>query len=161
MTNGYSRPTEASDLKWVAQWMRTEDVAEVKAYSGSTPHRALMDAFLYPGATTRTICLPNGLPCGMYGVCPLPQYKRVGAIWMLAATNIKNIHRQFLRESRTAIDEIAQDYDLVFNFTDARNEVHHRWIKWAGFTFIKEHEKFGVEQRPFFEFVRIVEKQNV
>jgi hypothetical protein len=33
--------------------------------------------------------------------------------------------------------------------------VHIRWLKWMGCTFIKRHSTYGVEQRPFLEFVRL------
>ncbi|WP_217363646.1 hypothetical protein, partial [Marinobacterium sp. xm-v-242] len=78
-----------------------------------------------------------------------------------ASNDIKAVHRQFLRESREQIKRLCEGYRLVFNFTDARNHVHHRWIKWSGFSIIKKHENFGVEQRPFLEFTRIVETQDV
>ena len=160
MTKGYVGIATHADIPIIAGDLREADVAEVKAFSGKSPEDALRTGLDYPGSVTRTICLGNGLPVGMYGVCPTG-VPRVGIVWMLAANRISTIHRQFLRESRERIAEIAQGYDLIFNFTDARNSVHHRWIKWAGFSIIKRHEIFGTEQRPFLEFARIVEKRNV
>ena len=160
MTVGYARPSRWEDVPIVAKDMRQADMAEVKAYSGRTPSAALYSALKYPNSTNMTICLGNGLTVGMYGVCPI-QEPGVGVVLMLASENIKAIHRQFLKEIREAIQKLCDGYRLVFNFTDARNHVHHRWIKWAGFTIIKRHENFGVEQRPFLEFTRIVERHNV
>lgn len=155
---GYVRPANFSDVPIIAHDMRQADVAEVKASSGYQPEEALKTGLTYPGGVTKTICLPNGVPAGMYGVVP-SSVPRVGVVWMLAANNIEKVHRQFLRESRDKIEDLCQEYDLVFNFTDARNSVHHRWIKWAGFTIISKHESFGSGNLPFLEFVRIVEKQ--
>jgi len=154
---GYVRPANYADIPHVAFNMRDADVAEVKAYSGSTPEEALTNGLKYTGGVTKTICLSNGVPVGMYGVVPTDQ-PRVGVVWMLATKEIKQIHRQFLKESRGAIRDLTKGYDLVFNFTDARNTTHHRWIKWAGFTILKKHLNFGKEQRPFLEFTRIVEQ---
>lgn len=160
MTQGYVRTARWEDVPILADNMREADVAEVKAYSGRTPREALYSALNYPQATNRTICLGNGLPVGMFGVCPTHE-PGVGIVWMLTSNDIKAVHRQFLRESREQIKRLCEGYRLVFNFTDARNHVHHRWIKWSGFSIIKKHENFGVEQRPFLEFTRIVETQDV
>lgn len=154
---GYVRTANHADVPIIANDMREADVAEVRAYSGSNPEEALRNGLQYTGGVTKTICLPNGVPVGMYGVVPTDQ-PRVGVVWMLASNGIAGMQRRFLRESRARIAEITTGYDLVFNFTDARNSVHHRWIKWAGFSIIKKHQSFGAEQRPFLEFARIVEK---
>jgi hypothetical protein len=159
-TKGYARTAHYADIPIIAKDMRDADVAEVAAFSGSTPEEALSKGLSYQGGITKTICLPNGVPVGMFGVVPAGN-PRVGVVWMLAANGIKHVQRQFLRESRGAISDLIRDYDLVLNFTDARNTVHHRWIKWSGFTIIKKHENFGKAKLPFLEFTRIVEKQYV
>jgi len=159
MNKGYVSTATHADLPIIAHDMREADVAEVKASSGKTPEEALRAGLNYPGAITKSIRLPNGMPVGMYGVCP-SQHEGVGIVWMLASNAIEPLYRQFLRESRQRIMEISQDYHLITNFTDARNSVHHRWIKWAGFTILNTRD-FGIEQRPFHEFALIVEKQNV
>lgn len=156
MTKGYVRDANHADVDIIASDMRDADVAEVKAYSGDTPEDALKKGLNQPGSITKAICLPNDVPVGMYGVVPTDE-PRVGVIWMLAANQLEQLHRQFLRESRGYIEDLCQGFDLVFNFTDARNTVHHRWIKWAGFTIINRREEFGEAQIPFLEFARIVE----
>jgi len=162
MTQGYVRDSISTDVKFISDTMREADVAEVKAFSGSTPEEALSNGIESReyGGICKTICLSNDVPVGMFGVVPTDE-PGVGIVWMLASDHIKPLHRTFLRECRKEIDKLCQGYKLVFNFTDARNHVHHRWIKWSGFTIIKKHEAVGVEERPFLEFVRIVEKHNV
>lgn len=162
MTEGYVRNSIITDVKFISDTMREADVAEVKAFSGSTPEEALsngLESRSY-GGICKTICLGNGVPVGMYGVVPSDE-PGVGIVWMLASKHIKQLHRELVKQSRPRIDELCQGYRLVFNFTDARNHVHHRWIKWSGFTILKKHEAIGVEERPFLEFARIVEKHNV
>lgn len=162
MNIGYVRNSTHADIGQISNTMRIADVAEIKAFSGSTPEEALRSGMYHQnnGGRCITICLPNGLPVGMYGVVPSGEPK-VGIVWMLASDNIQPLYRQFLRESAKGIQDLCKEYSLIFNYTDARNEVHHRWIKWAGFTVIKRHEEFGVEKRPFLEFVRIMETSNV
>lgn len=158
MTKGYTRPARSEDVQVVAADARPADVAEVRSSSGQTIEEALTQGLL--SGRCMTICLSDGTPVGMYGVAPCYD-PRLGAAWMLAANSIAPLYRQFLRESRSKIDELSEGYDILFNFTDARNTVHHRWINWAGFTIIKRHENYGVDRTAFLEFCKIKEGNHV
>ena len=162
LMKGYVREATHADIQLVAQDMRDADVAEVMASSGWTSEQALINGLQTreTGGIIKTICLPNDLPVGMFGVVPVGT-PEVGAIWMLASNGLQAIHRQFARQCRSEIDQIAEGYRLIFNFTDARNSLHHRWLQWSGFTIIKRHERYGHEQRPFLEFVKVTEKHDV
>lgn len=153
MTNGYVRYASEDDIQVLAENMRKEDIAEIKAASGQTPEAALT-AGLRAG-TTKVACLPSGTPVVIFGIAPVAP--RVGAAWLLAADDMKLIQGFFLRECRNELAKLSVDYDLLFNYADARNTVHHRWIKWMGFTIIKKHETHGHEGRPFLEFVKLTE----
>lgn len=153
MTKGYVREATMADIEILAVNLREADVAEIKASSGSDPRGALMRGITT--GVTRVACLPNGIPAAIFGVVPMGQ--DTGAIWMVATKQFKKLHRQFLRECREELEDISAPYRLIFNYTDARNTVHHRWIKWMGFTIIKKHEQFGHEGRAFLEFVKITE----
>lgn len=161
MTKGYVRRAEFSDVKPIADDMRPADVAEVYASAKETPEGALNRGLLAAalGGRANTICLPDGTPVGMFGVSKVRP--GAGLVWMLASNGIHEIQRQFLRESRDHIAELGKGYRVLFNFTDARNTVHHRWIKWAGFTIIKRYEMWGDTKSPFLEFCRITEPANV
>lgn len=157
MTHGYTRPARQEDIPVLAATLREADVSEIKASSGLTPGEAL-----YRGmekGPAYVACLPNGTPVCIYGIVPMST--QVGGIWMVASKQFHLVHRQFLRECKGVLEEITRDYRMVFNFTDARNHVHHRWIKWMGFTIIKRHESYGHEGRPFLEFVKITENNHV
>jgi hypothetical protein len=155
---GFVRKSVWADVATVAASMRDADVAEIKASTGSTPEEALYRGLLHTafGGRTMTICLPDGTPTAMFGVAPSGQAD-VGYIWLLATNDLKKVQTQFIRECRRYIVEISQGYRVVFNFTDARNTLHHRWLKWTGFTFIKRHENYGVGGKPFLEFCQITE----
>lgn len=154
---GYVRNVREGDLEFLSNNLRAADVAEIKAMSGHGPYKALVDGWV--AGKTKVICLEDGTPCGIFGV--VPYSFRFGIIWMVATERLKEISKQFIRECQREIREIGKGYDLLFNYTDCRNTVHHRWLKWCGFTFIKRHEDMGVEKRPFYEFVRIMEQANV
>ena len=162
MNQGYARPAVWSDIAPIAATMRPNDISEVQAASGSTPEGALTEGLLTTlfGGKALTICLPDGTPVGMMGVTHSGQAD-VGVIWMLASEGLATIQRQFIRESRKYIDEITRGYRVVFNYSDARNELHHRWLQWTGFTIINRHEEWGRERRPFLEFCKITETSYV
>ena len=149
----YVRDTLEEDLAHLAENLRDEDVAELKAQSGLEPHMALKFA-LVMSRYIKTICDPSGTPIGIYGVTDTSM-KGLGSIWMMATPDLLKHQRQFLRECREGISEISQGSTCVFNYTDARNKVHHKWLKWCGFTFINEHKNFGKDKETFYEFVKI------
>lgn len=151
----YTRDTLYEDIRTLAENLRSEDVAEIKAASGLTPEVALeMGRVL--SRRCKTICKADGTPVGIYGVSDT-HIRGLGSIWLLATPDLLTIQRQFLRGCREGISEVSQGYTAVFNYTDARNTVHHRWLKWCGFTFIQEHKHFGKNNETFYEFVKITE----
>ena len=151
MTEGYVRTARLEDVPSLAANLREADIAEIRASSGSKPEDALRVGVRR--GVAKVACLPDGTPAAIFGVVPMPHQS--GAIWMVATNQFKSVQRQFLRECQGELEKIGADYRLLFNFTDARNHVHHRWIKWMGFTIIRRHETFGHEGRSFLEFCKI------
>ncbi|WMM95745.1 hypothetical protein CRP403_gp31 [Roseobacter phage CRP-403] len=151
--NGYVRDTLEEDISHLADNLRDEDVAELYAQTGLKPYMALYFA-LVMSRRMKTMLDPSGTPIGVYGVNDT-HIKGLGSIWMMATPDLLKHQRQFLRECRTGISEISQGYKCVFNYTDARNTVHHKWLKWCGFTFINEHKNFGKDNETFYEFAKI------
>ena len=156
---GFVRDTVQEDLNFLADNLRVEDRNEVIAASGLNPRVALQLGFR-TSKRLKTICLTDGTPVSIYGVADT-NIKGLGSIWLLATPSIMKAQTSFLRGCRDALEEISEGYDAVFNYTDARNTVHHRWLKWCGFVFIAEHKKHGVGQVPFLEFVKIIGARNV
>ena len=78
--------------------------------------------------------------------------------WMLGRDEmLTDVHDkwEFLRQSRIHLANLHAMYPVLFNFVDARNTVHLRWLRWMGFTFISRNDNYGPEKRTFYEFVRI------
>ena len=150
----YIRKTLEKDLGHLEKNLRDADVAELDAQSGLEPRTALRTVLML-SRRCMTVCGPDGTPIGIYGVNDT-RLSGLGCIWMMATPDLLKHQRQFLRECREGILEVSRGYSCVFNYTDARNTVHHRWLKWCGFTFIKEHENYGKNGEPFYEFVKII-----
>lgn len=152
---GYTRPCRVNDIPVLADTMRPEDVAEVRAQSGSTPREALLFCF-FKSKPCMTMVGRRGNVVGMWGVVPFDDMS--GRIWMLGAQAMlddASDKRTFLRQSKLILEELHAVYPVLFNHVDARNKVHIKWLQWMGFTFIQEHPNYGAEGRPFFEFCRM------
>lgn len=152
---GYTRPSTAQDVQLVADTMRQEDVAEVLAQSGFTPLQALMHCILH-SKPCHSMISRHGHVMGMWGVVPVNEMS--GRIWMLGTQGMvddRQDRRQFLREARRILPQLHARYPVLFNHVDARNQIHIRWLRWMGFTFIQEHPNYGPEGRLFFEFCRM------
>jgi hypothetical protein len=150
----YVRNLTRADIDHLAENLRSNDVAELDAQSGLTPRKALEMALVF-AKECRVISDDNDVPIGVYGVSDT-NIKGLGSIWMMATPDLLKHQRQFLRECREGISDISQGYSCVFNYTDARNTVHHKWLKWCGFTFINKREEFGRNGETFYEFVKIL-----
>ena len=88
------------------------------------------------------------------GLNPYQALSEDGAIWLLATPDIKRIRFSFLRESRKVVNLLNHKYKVLWNFVDCRNELHLRWLKWCGFTFLRKLN-YGVNQKPFYEFIKL------
>jgi hypothetical protein len=135
--------------------MREEDVAEVKAQSGQSPREAMLYCFMLSKPCMAMVGR-KGNVVGVWGV--VPQGRMAGRIWMLGCQSMLDDNgdrRTFLKESKLQLAKLHEQYPVLFNVVDARNEVHVRWLRYMGFTFIRKHPNWGPEGRLFYEFVRI------
>ena len=151
----FHRPSILQDVVDVSENMRPEDAAELYAVSGDSPKGGLLYCYL-ASKPCMTMVSRHGYVMGMYGV--IPEREGVGRIWMLGRnemTTDKLDRITFLRQAKIELNKLHDQYKLLFNQIDARNQIHIDWIRWMGFTIIKRHSHWGLEGRPFYEFVRI------
>lgn len=143
----FTRGLAKGDLQYLAENMRKEDADEVKASSGLQPLPALQASILF-SSQVWIGDEGDGTPFVIWGV------NKQGVIWMLGTESIAKYAIPFLRNSKSLLKEAHKHSPILFNKSDCRNEVHHKWLRWMGFKFINK-SNHGVEQRPFYEFVRI------
>lgn len=151
---GHIREVRDGDIEYVAERLRDADLREVQAASGLEPHVALRYSYELSGLAC-TIVGDQGHPVALFGVSPIDDV--TGCVWLLSSDELTKgkLGRQFVRECRSHFDRLNDYRPLLTNFVDERNTVHIRWLKWAGCHFIQRCEKYGVEHRPFLEFVRV------
>jgi hypothetical protein len=146
----YARAACAADVPYLVEHLRPQDHAECEA--GGTSALAALTFGLVASRPCLTLLTPDtGAPAAMLGVTS-SHYDIAGKIWLLGTPAIERFPKTFLRNSREALAMLYGDYSLLYNYTDCRNGVHHRWLKWLGFKFLRR-----VELTPdnyFYEFVR-------
>ena len=146
------RQSTQDDVEYLCDNLRPEDREEVLASHGST-REALQVGFDESEECWTITVKDTGEIAGIYG---LARYDDDMAVpWLLTTPAMKKVWLPFLRGSRKWVEEANQKYPLLTNAVDADYTVAINWLRFVGFTFIKKHEKWGVGNKPFLEFVRI------
>lgn len=150
---GYVRAYEPLDSDELEPVLREADRREIQAAFGVTLTscaRRIQDTGILC-----TICADNDEVVGLFGAVPTCDLS--AAVWLVGSDALTKppLRRQFLVEGKHYLDALHRYRPLLWNYVDERNHLHIRWLEWMGFTFINRHPEYGVEKRPFLEFVRL------
>ena len=148
---GYLRKANIADLNHVCKHMRDMDRLEAIYQTGNEPEDALRLSYL-AGQQVLAIAGDNDQPMGLCGVIS------DGCIWMICTDELfsnKKYRIQLIRKGRKWVDKLLQSYKVLYNFVYAENHTAIKWLKALGFTFVNYYEKYGDQEKPFYEFVRI------
>ena len=148
---GYLRKANIADLNHVCKHMRDMDRLEAVYQTGKEPEDALRLSYL-SGQQVLAIAGDNDQPMGLCGVIS------DGCIWMICTDELfsnKKYRIQLIRKGRKWVDKLLQSYKVLYNFVYAENHTAIKWLKALGFTFVNYYEKYGDQEKPFYEFVRI------
>ena len=149
--SGYVVPTTVDHVKEFVNIIREEDKVEVIASHGELL-KGLMQSILVSDFC-ETIMTADDEIGGIYGVAPLSDVEATP--WFLSSVHLPKVRLEFLRGSREWIEKVNEVYPVLTNCVDADYKVSIDWLKFLGFTFIKRIENYGVNPKPFLEFVRI------
>jgi hypothetical protein len=150
---GYVQRATLEDVTYIAKNLRQADRQECDATVGMPPELVLPQS-VGAGRDVWTFHRNDGLPVGVFGADPttIPE---VGIVWMVSTGEVNNHKREFLTESRPFVWALNDTYPIITNMVDARNTLHHRWLKWLGFSFLRRIEHWGARSVPFYEFARM------
>ena len=147
----HTREPIIPDCYYIASRLRRADLKDVAA-AGMKPLDSLMHGYVY-SSKCMTICLPDGTPSAMFGVAPFEaDGVKCGSIWLLGTDALLAYKWKFLRESRGWLNRMSQGIDLMCNVVHGDNEEHIKWIRWLGFSFIRQTKLNG---EPVIEFAKI------
>ena len=148
---GHLRKANLQDLRYVADNMRDVDKLEALYQTGQEPRQALQLSYMCSNINM-AIADDNDQPIGLCGVVS------GGVIWMVATDKLfenKKYRIQLIRKGRKWVEGLLKKYKVLYNFVYAENDSAIKWLKSLGFTFIKYHEEYGIQGKPFYEFLRI------
>lgn len=140
-------PEDAVDM---ASRLREADLKEILAAGRPSPEDALLSGVHSPDPCYVAVD-EEDKPQIIFGTVPSPEHF-LGYVWMMATDAIKDHWVQVLRESKPWIDHIRGHYQVMANAVHTENQVHIRWLRWTGFTLLREIEFNG---NRFYEFAKL------
>ena len=148
----YLRQATLEDMEFLAPRLREADILEIQAFTQGSIEDALK-ASLVASDECWIMVSPRGEPAGVVGIGKTAK-ESVGMIWLMATHELEAYPMTFLRHSKEFISHIFQThpYILLHNYTDARNLVHHKWLKWCGAVALNKIP-LGIHGEDFYEFV--------
>lgn len=78
----------------------------------------------------------------------------IGTPWLVGTSGLEANGLSFARQTRHYVDALHEDYRVLTNFVDARNDAAIDWLLFAGFNLIDAYPRHGPEARLFFQFSR-------
>ncbi|MCP5419730.1 MAG: hypothetical protein H6970_10700 [Gammaproteobacteria bacterium] len=131
---------------------------EIAAASGDDPLIVLQQCVVWSDPCYAIVdeCVDD-IPLALFGASPDPVKAGMGRVWLLGSDDLAHYSATFLRHSREWVEKLHEPYPVLWNYIDARNELHLRWLNWCGFRIIRRIECYGPEKRPFYEFEKVRE----
>ena len=137
------RPSVMEDVQPIADNMREEDRAEVKASHGHLPEQALISGLNDPLCECYTVTT-KGKPIAMFG-CSQSPFPHLAGVWFLSTNETKQHIRDFLTLPPKFFKRWFETYPNLFNIVDKRNKASLRWLKRLGFKVIGESTQWTNE----------------
>jgi hypothetical protein len=150
----FIRSANIADARRVALRLRRSDLQEIKANLGEDPF-VVLERGIVQSSPSYAVVNEADQALALFGVVPDTGDADVGLVWLLASDELARHPFFVLRNTRKWVEILNQQYRVLWNHIDARNELHLRWLRWSGFTLLRRIENFGVEQRPFYEFEKV------
>lgn len=149
----YYRTSTLGDSIELINNIRQEDKQEVEG-TGLT---VLDLPFLVAGSSHATTFFnPKEHLAGMAGI--VDHANGSGQIWMLCTPVIHDAPVLFIRQAKRWLKLIENDYQLLWNWADTRNHMHHKLLKHLGFKAIRT-VPIGPDNLPYFEIIKLCASQ--
>ena len=125
----------------ITPYLRQADIDELKALTGLAPNIGTAFSIAFTQRGYAAFYENKDIPAAIFGISD-------GLIWLVGTDEITKHPVTFFRATQKYFPDLVKGYDYIYNYVDARNKLHLRWLKWLGFT-IEEAKILGVEKRPF------------
>jgi len=145
-----AREATREDVLYLAPRLRKADLREALATGYKDPVEALM-AGLESEDGCVVGCDQSGTPLIIGGTAPSHE-PIMGYGWMMASEDISKHWVHVLRNTTRWINHYRKHYRVLANMVHEENALHIRWLRWAGFHFLRRIELNG---EGFYEFAKI------
>ena len=154
--NAIVRESMFQDAEHLSKNLRKADLRELYATFGSDIDvKEVLKQSIDITTNPKTIEV-DGKPIGVFGVVDGKEdIPTLGWVWMVGTDRIGDIKHYFLRNCRHELEKMQDSFEVLCNYVDARNTVHIKWLRWMGFSFLREVPEYGEEKRTFYEFARV------
>lgn len=142
----------AEALAYIFDNLRETDLAEIKASTRLRPDRVFAEGIAL-SRHTWIIQDRTGLPIGVFGVAP-SAFPDMGIAWLVGTDGMEREATAIARQTRRYVAAMQQDFSVLTNWIDARNERSLQWLLRAGFHIIDADPAYGPERRLFYQFAR-------
>ena len=127
----FKRATPES-LKYIADHMRDQDVAEVWASSRVRPLEALTTSVAM--SDKHAIAYANSVPTVVMGLVMSDLLSGIGVPWMLGTDGVVKHKREFIKRTGPIVDEMMAQCTLLCNHVHSKNTVSIMWLHRLGFS---------------------------
>lgn len=149
------RRATREDAVSLASRLREADLKEIQAVGVNSPESALLLGIESPDPCYVAVDQED-IPHIIFGTAPSDD-PLLGYVWMMASDGLRDSWVQVLRETRPWLERIRGHYRVLANAVHADNTLHIRWLRWAGFTIIREFEFNGSR---FYEFAKLINPED-
>lgn len=151
------RKARLEDALSISTRLRKDDLEELRVSSfGDDVVTQLEDGFRESSACYVAVS-EDDTPEIIFGVVPSPADPLLGYVWMLGTDAIEKNWVQVIRETRPWLNRIQGKHTVLGNAVYSKNTVHIRWLRWAGFIFLRE---LLINGEVFYEFAAITNQEH-
>jgi hypothetical protein len=136
----YKAEATVDDIDELEQNLREEDRREIDTLTGGLdPFFCLIESFRLSNECWVVKAKNENKVVMVYGCLS------DGRVWAMATPLITNYKIKILRHTKEEVGRLLSTYKLLYNIVDSRNEVHIKWLSYAGFSFGESQIINGVE----------------
>lgn len=145
----YYRDATVEDALYVAINLQPADKKEMEGMG----HQPMMLPFYVLASDVAvTFCDTDGTIGGVAGINRDPR-PGVGLVWMMSTHHLSRKPHTFIRQAKLWLRE-QQEYQMLWNYCDARNLFHHKLLKILGFKALRS-VNIGPKFLPYLEIVKL------
>lgn len=144
------RPATLEDALSLAKRLRKADLKEIQAVGYKTPEDSLVRG-LKESSPCYVAVDEEDTPHIIFGIVASPD-PLLGYVWMMASDELKKHWIQVLRETKEWLNDVSKGFQVSANAVHSENKVHIKWLRWAGFSFLR---KVKIGNDEFYEFAKL------